>query len=130
MTSAELLNIGLDELVPAPMYACTATCESWPRRASTAACCSATFCSAAATWASSWVFSSSAVTRFSARMSDCVSSASSWSVTLETSAFWSLIGSAEADVGRATGIAAARASCHDDSPSHPEVAAVHDEARV
>ena len=130
MTSAELLNIGLDELVPAPMYACTATCESWPRRASTAACCSATFCSAAATWASSWVFSSSAVTRFSARMSDCVSSASSWSVTWETSSFWSLIGSADGGRGQGDRDGGGEGQCHDNSPSHPEVAAVHDEARV
>ena len=62
MTSVELLNIGPKPFVPAPMYACTATWASWSRRASTAACFSATRCSAAATWASSWFFSSTAVT--------------------------------------------------------------------
>src|SRR4051812_49256680 len=36
-------------------------------------------------------------------MSECFSSASSWSVTLATSAFWSLIGSAETVVGSTAG---------------------------
>ena len=130
MTSAELLNIGLDELVPAPMYACTATCESWPRRASTAACCSADLLLGGGDLG---VELRLLVERRDQVLGEDVG------LRLER---LELVG----DLGDELLLVADRVGgggrgqgdrdrggeghCHDDSPSHPEVAAVHDEARV